>query len=53
MAALLPRELEGTLAIIGVVGIEMSLPTSAALAPFLPLYGPVRLDASVPFRSHR
>ena len=43
VAALLPRELEGTLAIIGVVGIEMSLPTGAALAPFLPLYGPLRL----------
>lgn len=54
VAALLPRELEGTLAIIGVVGIEMSLPTGAMLAPFLPLYGPIRLlevasgmDASV------
>ncbi len=43
VATLLPRELEGTLAIIGVVGIEMSLPAGAAPAPFLPLYGPVRL----------
>ena len=45
VAALLPRELEGTLVVIGVVGIEMSLPTSAALAPFLPLYGPLDLLA--------
>ncbi len=43
LASLLPRELEGTLAIIGIVGIELSLPTSAALAPFLPLYGPLNL----------
>ena len=42
-AALLPRELEGMLTIIGVVGIEMSLPAGAALGPFLPLYGPRRL----------
>ncbi len=42
VAALLPRELEGMLTIIGVVGIELSLPAGAAIAPFLPLYGPLR-----------
>lgn len=45
VAALLPRELEGMLTIIGVVGIELSLPTSAGLAPFLPLYGPIKVLA--------
>ena len=43
VAALLPRELEGTLLLVGVVGIEMSLPGDAGLAPFLPLYGPLNL----------
>ncbi len=45
VAALLPRELEGMLTIIGVVGIELSLPAGAALAPFLPLYGPIKILA--------
>ena len=39
VAALLPRELEGTLAIVGVVGINMSVPPTAAAAPALPFYG--------------
>ena len=38
-AALLPRELEGPLAIVGVVGVNMSVPPDAALAPALPFYG--------------
>ena len=38
-AAVLPRELEGTLAIVGVVGVNMSVPPNAALAPALPFYG--------------
>ena len=40
IGSLLPRELEGTLAIIALVGIELSLPTDSSVAPFLPLYGP-------------
>ena len=43
VAALLPRELEGTMLLVGVVGIELSLPGDAAAAPFLPLYGPLHL----------
>ena len=43
VATLLPRELEGTLAIIGIVGIEMSVPTTYGLAFILPLYGPLKL----------
>ncbi len=45
VAAVLPRELEGMLTIIGVVGIELSLPSGAALASFLPLYGPIKILA--------
>lgn len=43
LAALVPRELEGALLLIGIVGVEMSLPVGAALAPALPLYGPLKL----------
>ncbi len=39
IGSLLPRELEGTLAIIALVGIELTLPTDSSVAPFLPLYG--------------
>ena len=42
VAAVLPRELEGTLVIIGVVGINMSVPPDAALAAVLPFDGPIR-----------
>ncbi len=45
VAAVLPRELEGMLTIIGVVGIELSLPSGAALASFLPLNGPIKILA--------
>jgi hypothetical protein len=38
-AAVLPRELEGTLAIVGVVGVNMSVPPDVAFAPALPFYG--------------
>ena len=43
VATLLPRELEGTLVIIGIVGIEMGVPSTSALASVLPLYGPLKL----------
>ena len=43
VGTVMPRELEGMLVIIGVVGITMSLPTESSLAPFLPLYGPIKL----------
>lgn len=41
LAAVLPRELEGTMSLIAIVGVEMTLSPDAALAPFLPLYAPV------------
>lgn len=43
VAAVFPRELEGALTLIAVVGIEMGLPVDSGLAPFLPLWGPLRL----------
>jgi len=39
IGALLPRELEGTLAIVGVVGIELTLKKDSLAAQFLPLDG--------------
>ncbi|MGH9061100.1 MAG: hypothetical protein ACRDZY_16550, partial [Acidimicrobiales bacterium] len=43
LAALLPRELEGTLALIVVIGVQMGMPSSAAFAPATPFYGPLKL----------
>jgi hypothetical protein len=43
LAALLPRELEGTLALIAIIGVQTSLPSNLAIAPALPFYGPVKL----------
>jgi hypothetical protein len=48
VGALLPRELEATLVLIGVVGIQLSLDPSVVLAKVLPFYGPERLiDSSL------
>lgn len=41
-AALIPRELEACLLLIGLIGIETSLPSST-VANLLPLYGPLHL----------
>ena len=43
LAAVLPRELEGTLALIAIIGVQTSLPSNLAIAPALPFYGPVKL----------
>jgi len=43
VGALLPRELEATLVLIGVVGIQLSLDVSQGLSKVLPFYGPMRL----------
>lgn len=45
VAAVLPRELEGTLVLIGVVGIQLSLPSTIVVSQFLPLWGPTQLMA--------
>jgi hypothetical protein len=43
VGALVPRELEGTLLLVGVVGIETSVPHGTALAAALPLWGPLEV----------
>lgn len=43
IGGLVPRELEGTLVLIGVVGVESSVPPDTALASALPLWGPFEL----------
>lgn len=43
VAVVLPRELEGVLALIAVNGVQTSLPTDMAIGPALPFYGPTRL----------
>jgi hypothetical protein len=42
-AAVLPRELEGTLLLIGLVGLQVSIPVSGAADLVIPYYGPLRL----------
>lgn len=43
VAAVAPRELEGVLVLIGVIGIQLSVSASSALSKTLPFYGPRRL----------
>jgi hypothetical protein len=53
VGALVPHELEGVMVLIGVVGIQLTLESTQALAKVLPFWGPERLiedsiDGSVP-----
>lgn len=43
LAALLPRELEGTIALVLIVGVQSSVPLSSPAAPYLPFYGAMQL----------
>jgi hypothetical protein len=43
LAALLPRELEGSLALIAIVGVQISLPSHSAISAAMPLHGPIQL----------
>lgn len=43
IGALVPRELEGTLVLIGIVGVAMSVPPDTVVARSLPLWGPLEL----------
>jgi hypothetical protein len=43
VAALVPRELEGTLVVIGIVGMQMATRGEGLIAKMLPFYGPRRL----------
>jgi hypothetical protein len=51
IGALVPRELEGTLVLIGIVGVGMSVPQDAGLARALPLWGPLEVLAAAAGRS--
>jgi len=42
-SSVVPRELEGTLLLIGVVGMQISIPVSGRAELFIPYYGPLRL----------
>ena len=42
-AAVIPRELEGTLLLIGIVGLQVSIPVSGVADLAIPYYGPLRL----------
>jgi hypothetical protein len=42
-AAVIPRELEGTLLLIGIVGLQVSIPVSGVADLVVPYYGPLRL----------
>jgi len=46
VGAALPRELEGTLVLIGVIGLQLATPLNSTASKFLPFYGPSRLIAS-------
>ncbi|WP_052664253.1 hypothetical protein [Nitriliruptor alkaliphilus] len=43
IGALVPRELEGTLVLIGVIGVGSSVPMDSAVARALPLWGPLEV----------
>jgi hypothetical protein len=43
IGAIVPRELEGTLVLIGVLGVGMSVPPDTAVAQVLPMWGPLEL----------
>lgn len=45
-AAVVPRELEGTLLLIGLVGLQVSIPVSGVADLAIPYYGPLRLTDS-------
>jgi hypothetical protein len=46
VGAAVPRELEGTLVLIGVVGMELAVGPDSAVAKVLPFYGPQQLISS-------
>jgi hypothetical protein len=47
IATIIAKELEGVLAAIALVGVQLSLPIDSAAARFLPLYGPLRILSRV------
>lgn len=43
IGSILPRQLEGTILLIGIIGVEISIPLSVGLRHYLPLFGPQAL----------
>jgi hypothetical protein len=43
VGSLLPRQLEGTILLIGIIGTEISIPLTISLRHYLPLFGPQAL----------
>ena len=43
LASMLPRELEGALALIALVGMQISLPSDSPVAVAMPFHGPIQL----------
>lgn len=43
IGALVPRELEGTLVLIGIIGVGSSVPPDTAVAQVLPVWGPLEV----------
>jgi hypothetical protein len=43
VGAIVPRELEGTLVLIGVVGIQLATRTDNVVSALLPFYGPRKI----------
>jgi hypothetical protein len=46
VGALVPLELEGTLVLIGVIGVQLAVELRSVVSKVLPFYGPRRLLAS-------
>jgi hypothetical protein len=44
IGALVPRELEGALVLIGVVGVGASVPPDTGIGPLLPVWGPLEIS---------
>ncbi len=43
VGAIVPLELEGTLVLIGIIGVQLAVPVTSSISKFLPFYGPRRL----------
>lgn len=51
VGSLLPRQLEGTILLIGIIGVEVSIPFSVTFRHYLPLFGPHALFLAGRFTS--
>ena len=51
VGSVLPRQLEGTILLIGIVGVELSIPLTVGFRQFLPFFGPQALFTAGRFAS--